>query len=154
MLQKPDRPAGASAAGLAYHWKKMGQATKDPIFDPRNHPAFPALGPMGQYPAIPAGTVAYTQWETYFSKLVEYVAREFWDRYILDHRSEIGRFLRGTRHTSYQNEQNAGAAVDGVIVANEDRLVVLDIAGRITASRAGLNDFYSYHPVTGCQRIA
>jgi hypothetical protein len=105
------------------------------------------------YAAIPSPSLLYTQWETYLTKLTDYVARQFWDKHILDHKSEIGGFLRGSRNTKYVSEVNGTGVVDGVLVANDgDRQVVVNVAGRVTSSRGKFNDFFAFSPKTGCQR--
>ncbi len=152
ILAKPDRPIAPNVANIAYHWKKIGGPNNDVGFNPAISPPPPASTAAG-YATMAPGTANYVAWETYFNKLTEYVAREFWDRYILDDRSEFGKFLRGSRHTPYMQEMNGLTAVDGVIVANDgDRLVALNIGNRVAASYNGLSDYINYSPEFGCQR--
>jgi hypothetical protein len=152
VTQKPDRPIAANVANCAYHWKKLGGPTNDPLFDPAVHPAVPAYTVVNGFAPLVPASAAYVAWDTYLTKLTEYIAREFWNRYINDYRAEVGSFLRGSRHTSYVNESNGMAAVDGVIVANDrDRLVGLNVANRVTASYAGFSLLVTYSPGFGCQ---
>jgi hypothetical protein len=122
VLAKPDRPIAANVVNTVYHWKKTSNPAAA-AFTGTPHPAIPAYTVLGGFAAIPAPGPLYTQWETYFNSLTTLAAQVFWDRYILDNRSEFGKFLQGSRHTPYINESNGVAPVEGVIVADDyDRL--------------------------------
>lgn len=158
-LKKPratvtNYPAVASVASVLYNWKKLGRPTfRDPGFHPnKDKPQFPALvlQSVDRY-EMPANQ-QIADWQNYFDKLTEYIAARFWMRYISDYRSEVGGFLRGSRHTKYLNVENGRNAVDGVIVADDgDRMSDSNIDVRISASYNNFNWAFSYSPEFGAQ---